>query len=523
MAVNRTAPRVFPLDPRLKSKWWRMNNLYKIRDKRGNLVTFKPNKVQLMLTVATGGLLRWLILKARQMGVTTFYCIDLLDDALWIPGRTCAILAHERDALTKIFRIVKRAYDNLPEDIKPITRSDTTNQYLFDYAYNGMPLDSEIYVALKLRSTTVRRLHITESAYIKDRQELEAGSKQAVPKDGIISEETTAHGFDEFYDMFTAALDNKSPMDIDWRALFFPWHQDPEYSLPGKLNETSPDEVELKSLVLKEYQKVLTDGQLIWRRWKLKDLAQSKKNKLGLSPLQLFRQEYPSVWLEAFQTGAGNVFSGDRIMATPVFQPIEVWPNDVKIWKKPVPGRDYVMAVDPSGGDADDEGAIEVFDPETFEQLAEWTGLIRPDELAVLAAQVGKHYNEAYIAPENNMLTTVLKLVEIYPNDRIHSKVIMDEKRKRRTKKWGWNTNTATRDLIIDDFVALHQDGELTLKSAKLLSQMRTFVKKDSGKREHAPGKHDDALFAAMIAVYMRKFHKRKSKGRAFSHKPKGT
>ena len=506
-----SAKDLFDQDPRLKSKYWRMTHLYKIRDKRGNLVTFKPKLIQLMMVVATKGLRRWLILKARQMGVTTYYCIDLLDEALWNPGMTCAILAHERPALTKIFQIVKRAFDNLPEEIKPKTRSDTQNQYLFDTAYNGLPLDSEIYVALKLRSSTVQRLHITESAYIKDRQELEAGSKQAVPKEGIISEETTANGYDEFHDMFVGALNDPNPGIMDPKALFFAWHEDPDYTLPGTIDAYTEDELNLKAGVLKEYQKTLSDGQLLWRRWKIKDLATGKK-LLGLRPDQLFRQEYPSFWWEAFQTGAGNVFDADILMATKPSVPIEVRENGLQIFEKVQPGGEYLMGVDPSGGEADDEAGIAIWNAKTLAKAAQWSGMIRPDELGVLAAAIGEEYNWAYAGIENNMLTTILTFIKLYPPDRTYSKVVIDQRFQKKTKKVGWNTNSGTRDLLIDDFIALFEDGELTIRSAKTLDQMRTFVKKEGGKREHATGKHDDMLFADMIALYMRKFHARKRK-----------
>lgn len=504
---------LFELDPRLRSKAWRMTHLYKILDKEGRLVVFKPKLIQLMLVVTTRGLRRWLILKARQLGVTTFYAIDLLDDALWTPGQTCAIIAHKQKALNGIFEIVRRAYKNLPEELMPITREDTANGIKFDFAYNGMPLDSEIYVALELRSGTVQRLHITESAYIKNRQELEAGSKQAVPKTGIISEETTANGLDAFHDMFVEAKNNPNPGPLDYHAIFIPWHDDPDYSLPGTIGEGNytQDEIDLKLAVLREYKKTLTDQQLLWRRWKIKDLK-NNNDLLGLRPEQLFKQEYPSTWMEAFQSGAGNVFDNEIIMNTPAMLPIETRQNGLKIWELPKPGGEYLMGVDPAGDEAEDEGTICIWNAKTLGKCAEWSGKIRPDELAILAAAVGEEWNWAYAGIENNMLTTILAFVKLYPPDRTYSRVVLDQRFQKKTKKVGWNTNSATRDLLIDDFIALHEDGELTIRSGKTLDQMRTFVKKENGKREHANGKHDDVLFADMIAVYMRKFHARKRK-----------
>ena len=156
-------------------------------------MTFKPNYPQLKHLVERGAHRRNRTLKARQFGFTTLYCIDLLDEALWVPGMSCAILGHEREAVDMIFDIVKRAYTNLPDEIKPMVKTDTVRMLRFVQRFDGAPLDNSIYVALKLRSGTVQRLHVTESAYIKDRQELVAGSLQAVPVTGSISEETTGN------------------------------------------------------------------------------------------------------------------------------------------------------------------------------------------------------------------------------------------------------------------------------------------------------------------------------------------
>lgn len=465
---------------------------------------------------------RNLIVKYRQGGVTTLYCIDLLDEALWVPGMSCAILAHERSALTKIFEIVKRAYDNLPDLIKPTTRYDTKNEYQFLSRYDGAPLDSSIYVAMKVRSGTVRKLHITESAYIKDRQELIAGSKQAVPIDGSITEETTGNGFNDFYDAFIEALENKNISPLDYRAYFYAWWQHPEYTLPGECPDKTPLELEIQA----KYN--LSDGQLLWRRWKKRELQKNQAG-LGLSGDQLFMQEYPSNVLEAFQSGAGNVFSIEKILATkpvPSLSVTELWSiidKDLvqydlskkeplqklkqlgfELWEPPIIGHRYNIGGDPSDGEGADYSDLDIWDHTNNHQVGQFYGKVRPDELAELAATAGQVYNKAFIGIENNMLTTILFLSKIYDN--YYYETRQDEKTLKRTKKIGWNTNTKTRDLMIDEFAIMFDDDSLTIRSKRTLAEMQTFVKKENGKREHADGKHDDSLFGGMIALQMRKF-----------------
>ena len=50
----------------LGDRWWRLNNLYKIRDKKGRVVVFRPNAAQVDLFQNYHN--KNVILKARQWG-----------------------------------------------------------------------------------------------------------------------------------------------------------------------------------------------------------------------------------------------------------------------------------------------------------------------------------------------------------------------------------------------------------------------------------------------------------------------
>lgn len=472
------------------------------------------------------------ILKARQHGFTTLYCIDELDEALWVTGMSCAILADTRQNADGIFEIVKRGFVNLPDALKPITKTDTKRMYQFTHRFDGEILDSSIYVALKVRSGTVRRLHITESAYNKDRAELNAGSKQAVPLDGHISEETTGNGFNDFYDFYNEQLAKQTTLgERDYKTYFYGWNKNPEYTLPvhGQLQDKTESEIQLQ----KEYK--LTDGQLAWRRWKMNELKQNNYG-YGLTGEQLFKQEYPINILEAFQSGAGSVFDLEKVNQlhprpalrrqdglnmyvndaekTAKFNMLYNW--QIQFWHLPEINKNYVIGVDPSDGEGSDNSCIDVWEKDTCVQVAQFYGKVRPDVLAEISAELGFFYNTAYIGVENNMLTTILFLSKIYDNYYYTSTV--DERTMKRTKKIGWSTNAKTRDLMIDDFMILFDDGAITINSPITINEMKTFVKNEDGKREHAKGKHDDALFAGYIAMQMRRAWRGTARG--FVKKP---
>lgn len=532
---------------KLQSKWWRLTHLYKIKDKEGKLVRFKPNFIQALFKIASAGLRYIFIVKPRQLGFTTDAAIDMLDDACFIPGSSGAIIAHDRETLGKIFAIIKRAFDNMPKELQPETQYDTRNEYKFKKRFDGLNLDNELYVALKVRGTTVQRLHISEAAYIADREELKTGAKQAVPKTGRITEESTGNGMEGFYDDIMDSFDkqqkairnNTKLTDYDYRVFFYPWFQNPEYSLDGGLPEPDLMRYGNEEELRKKYN--LKDGQLLWRRWKLDEFrTKQAADGIKLNVFQRFKQEYPATLLEAFQSGGGNIFNlevlTEMVATTPIgfeqFDTLQLDPElkkkiehlifkEVSIWHQPEPGKKYVIGVDPSDGEGSDNTCIDVWEipalpTDKIRQVGQFYGKIRPDHGAELCKSIAETYNDAFVAPENNMLSFVLFLSKIYDNYFMEVKI--DKKTLKRTTTLGWSTNGATRDPMIDDFIALFEDNYLEINSGVTISEMKTFVKKDNGKREHADGRHDDSLISAMIALQMRKYQPRRS--RAFTTKP---
>lgn len=487
---------------RLRSKWWRLNHLYKIKDKEGNLITFKPNFSQKKHYKDRGTHKRCKILKARQKGFTTSYCIEYLDQALWIPGSAVAILAHRQEDVTKLFEIVKRAYENLPDVLKPVTRYDNKNELVFEQDFTGRKLDSKIYVSMKLRSGTVTHLHISESAYIKDRQELNAGSKQALGKHGMLTEETTGNGFNQFYDETMQDVrgwdsDDGIPQEYKTKVLFYPWYIDSEYTLPYSGYEMTPFELEL----IQKHPEI-TPEHITWRRWKVKELGTSEvAQALGMSGEQLFKQEYPSTLHEAFQSSGGTYFDQDMVAEIKCKQPLSVI-EGLTTWYEPEVGAKYVIGGDPSTGRGVDFTSINVWRIDGV-QVAQWHGYCDPIEGADIAKTLAEKYNNAFVGIENNMLTMALTLSRNYHN--CYQEVIINKATEQRTSRVGWTTNMKTRPVMMDEFRQEFESGELEINSEVTKSEMQTFVIKNEKrvKIEHDDGKHDDSLFADFIAIQM--------------------
>ena len=60
-----------------------------------------------------------IVLKARQLGVSTYVAARLYHTTINSPGLRTIIIGHERRASRNLFAMVKRFHDNLPDDLRP--------------------------------------------------------------------------------------------------------------------------------------------------------------------------------------------------------------------------------------------------------------------------------------------------------------------------------------------------------------------------------------------------------------------
>ncbi|HFG8352378.1 TPA: terminase, partial [Shigella sonnei] len=111
--MTGTEQRLFIMT-KLSNPWWRLNHLYKIQNEKGELVTFRMRPAQRQLFRSMHN--KNIILKARQLGVSTAIDIYLLDQALFIPHLKCGIVAQDKQAASEIFRTkIAVPFDHLPD------------------------------------------------------------------------------------------------------------------------------------------------------------------------------------------------------------------------------------------------------------------------------------------------------------------------------------------------------------------------------------------------------------------------
>lgn len=282
----------------LKNRFWRLNHLYKIKDKNGKCVTFKMTPEQ--LEYFEGMHDRNVILKARQLGFTTEVCIIQLDLALF-HKKECALIAHSLPDAERLFRNKTQfAYQRMPDDIKlanPLVK-ETTSEYVFSKG-------GSVTVSTSFRGGTLYSLHVSEfgkicAKYPEKAKEIVTGAFEAVPLGGVITLESTAEGrAGYFYDYCAEAekamLQGKELSNLDWKFFFFSWWKNPQYAidpvepLPARLIEYFAEMEAKHGVIVNERQKA-------WYYAKEKTLGDDMK------------REYPTIPAEAFQQSVEGAY-----------------------------------------------------------------------------------------------------------------------------------------------------------------------------------------------------------------------
>lgn len=167
------------------------------------------------------------------------------------------------------------------------------------------------------------------------------------------------------------------------------------------------------------------------------------------------------------------------------------------------PANRYIAAVDVSSGGSTDFSAIQVICVETLEQVAEYQAKVDPDLLAIEAYRLGKIYNDALVVPEMTggwgfTIASELKRLG-YP--RLYTRRVKDRLTQKFTDKLGWDTNVATRAMMLDTLEQALRERVLTLNGERTLAELVTFVRDDNGRPAAQPGTNDDLTVTLAMAM----------------------
>ncbi len=457
--------------------------LLRVRTREGRTKPLKANEMQRAFERRRSA--RNIVLKARQLGMTTWAAGRFFIKTMTQPGTLTLEVAHTQEAAEDLFRMVHRFLNCLPENLRegPLrTSRANSRQIVFP------EMDSEYRVVTAGdrnagRGMTVQNLHCSELArWPRDAAETLAGLRAAMAPGGELILESTPQGVGGcFYDEWQKAEETGTVRH------FFPWWMEPRYRAEA---------VDTASLSDEEHELMV---------------------RLGLSLKQIgyrrrIRADYRGLAAQEFAEDAEGCFlaSGESVFELAAVEarlkiapePAERRHNgEMELWLPPLPGREYLVAVDPAGGGTfGDYSAMEVLELETGLQCAEFAGHVGGLELARLAAELGSEYNGAWIVVERNNhgsgvlahLASVCKYKRIYCSG------------GQRDGVPGWLTTTLSRPTALSRLDAALVEEPERFMSRRLLGECRSFVRLPNGNSGARAGAHDDRVMAMAIGLAAR-------------------
>jgi hypothetical protein len=464
----------------------------RIRNRRGQCVALAANRAQKRYARDSWEKQRNIVLKARQMGMSTWIAGQFFLKTITHPGTVTVQVAHTQEAAEQIFRIVRRFMANLPRELRAgvLRSAHATARRL------AMPeLDSEYLVETAGdrnagRGMTITQLHCTELArWPGDAEETLHGLAAALSPAGSLAMESTPMGASGCF-----WREWRDAEKTDTVRHFFPWWMETGYSGPAAAEESlTEEERQVRA------QHGLTLEQIGYRR-------QIRESYRGLAEQEF--AEDPETCFVASGSCYFETRTIDRRLAS-LPEPIAMRGRGaVLVWLPPQPGRQYLVAVDPAGGGtAGDYTAMQVIDLETAMQCAELQAHLTPAEAAREAAGLAREYNGALLAVErNNMGTTVIACaggMEHYAHLYVHEDGVE-----------GMLTTAVARTAMLSEMYKALEEAPRNMMSERLLRECRSFVRLENGRVEAQAGEHDDLVLAMGIALLARKNHLGRRGGR---------
>ena len=519
-------------------------DLLRIQTKASTLVPFRRNPIQKVKADikadirANRRLMRLVILKARQFGISTDELMEMLWQTSTKPFRNSIVVTHEPDSTAYLFGVVKRAWANIPiPEWKPSKKNSNAKELIFE------GIDSAIRVGTAGKDnlgsgTVIHRALLSELAKWPRHtvSSILTSLFQAIPKtmESELVIESTAQGVGgEFHSIYWGAryryevfmlsgkptfrceINQNSSPDNVYSAVFIPWFAHNEYELdPEPGFRRTEDEDKLAD------RHGLTDSQLAWRRHTIANEC--------LGSVARFHQEYPSTALEAFLASGRPVFdpmelielqkltrkkpvayyslsAGVWIASTPMGDDAN---GLLQVWNETQAGASYVIPGDVSEGlEHGDWDSADVIDQRTGKQVAHWHGHTSPDKFGEILLAMAKRYNNGWIVPERNNhgLTTLTFLVNSgYEHICPELNPKPGEKARNHYGFVTGNSKTSGKAVVIDELAAFFRASPDAIQSRDTLDEMQTYKHNPDGTMGAEGGHYDDRVMSMAIGNFVR-------------------
>lgn len=413
---------------------------------------------------------RSIILKARQMGISTLLALVAVHMMIFEDSSIITIIANKQATSEEILKKVKLMFSTIPEWLLLGTTIEVSNTKEFRLS-NGSYIKAFSSASDSARSIASNLVIMDEAAFIPKFESVMTSVAPVIATGGgkIIILSTPNGTGDHFHKMWTEAESGKNgylPIKLKWN--------------------------------------LHPDRDLKW-----------KETQLSASGKQAFAQEYDCEFMGSGKTVLDNEIL-DYIDKNTLQEPVikigeseEYW-----VWKYYQYGRKYAVIVDTAKGDGGDDSTIQVIDIEDNEQVAELDGQIPPIELARKAKEIATAYGDALLIIENTGIgvATVQEVERIgYSNLYRVKKGSSDDDYNLYANSYidpsslttGFNMSWNVRPTVISKLEYMLRYKSLIIRSRRTYNELCTFIW-FNGKAQATRGCTDDLIMPLGIYSYLR-------------------
>lgn len=491
-----------------KINW--IESFIKIVDKEGKIVPFVLTTEQKYFVEGLEA--ENIVNKSRQLGLSVVSIALAIRQCIVYPNSCCLLVSHDQKSCNAVFDKLKQQFNSLPKWLKPQTIANNRQEIKM---VNGSKITCVCAGNKELsRGDTLQFVHLSEFAFWKNPEKHLNSITQAIGTNATLIIESTANGVNLFHDLYFSSKNKEN----SFKCYFFNWINGgtlfkKKYkeavkryrSINGKnLNENDLDEEERELIKLGASME-----QLTWRRM-----------IISKTSLEQFHQEYPSTDVEAFLISGSSVFDSKRVNEALSALKInktkyidkkniidlpqllkQEYGKSFFMWKIPKSGEKYYIGCDLSEGLGQDYSVIEVLDKNGLQVAEFYNNKIKPYQMAEIINQIGLYYNKGLICVEkaSGGHSVIERLRYDYHYMNMVKYKSYDEF-NRMVWNIGFDTNTKTKSMIINDFIELFDKRNIVINSERLLHEMQVFIS-ENGKMGAVSGSHDDTVMSMALAI----------------------